>query len=174
MTGRRALPPEDPLFLDGDAAREAAAAAAPAAQPAAAAAAATAAAALPAPLTHAHTCATCGRHLATAALLSTHVEEVHDAFFAARAARGDHVFACPLPGCGHPPFASVAARAAHAVDVHGVSRADLAAALGVRGWVGRYRESGGDDNNAADALAGDLDRVSFGRRRGRGVVRRGR
>ena len=143
MTGRRALKPDDLLFADGDAAREAAAAAAAAAQPAAAAAAATAAAALPAPLTHAHTCATCGRHLATAALLFAHVEEAHDAFFAARAARGDAVFSCPLPGCGHPPFTSVAARAAHATDVHGVSRADLAAALGVRGGGGALSRGGG-------------------------------
>jgi len=99
---RRALAPGDPLFATGDAARATAAAAAAAApagrSPTAPHAGATAAAALPLPLANAHACATCGVALASAALLGSHVAEAHDAFFAARAARGEAVFICPVSG----------------------------------------------------------------------------
>ena len=200
---RLALPACDPLFAAGDATRAAAAAAGgsggsggdlttgagdvllsmgpPASPP---------------PSPPRHVCAACRARLPSPHLLALHVEEAHDAFFAARAARAAASlgasasegggtataaagparlpFACLVEGCGRR-FALERARATHLVAGHGWPP-------GLTGMVGGHsgsasgRSSGDamDVSTLADGLAalplGGGGRGRGGRGRGRGRV----
>ncbi|KAI9022021.1 hypothetical protein DFJ74DRAFT_606853, partial [Hyaloraphidium curvatum] len=67
---------------------------------------------------HTNVCSACRRLLPTPHLLALHVEECHDSFFAARAARGDRCYACLAPSCAKK-FRDPARRRRHAMDKHG-------------------------------------------------------
>uniref|UniRef100_A0A7S1TVB8 C2H2-type domain-containing protein n=1 Tax=Phaeomonas parva TaxID=124430 RepID=A0A7S1TVB8_9STRA len=129
---KRRLKPDDPLFFSGNAARNVAskstllgAPAAPAAdaprrhvcERCTAAFASAWAMQLHHAAAHEAECAACGRALATPALLEQHVLERHDAYFAARVARGEKLFACVAPGCGRS-FKSAHGRDSHMATVH--------------------------------------------------------
>ena len=66
---------------------------------------------------HAHQCSWCSRAFTSARLLAIHVQERHDAFFAAKLARGDAVLECLADGCAQR-FSTRNARRRHLVEVH--------------------------------------------------------
>ena len=64
-----------------------------------------------------HQCAECGVRLSSARLLDIHLEELHDSFFAARAARGERMYVCLVDGC-EQRFQRVMDRDQHVSAVH--------------------------------------------------------
>jgi len=66
---------------------------------------------------HAHQCASCARSFSSSRLLALHVQEAHDAFFAAKVARNEKVFECIAGGCAQR-FSTRKARRQHLIDKH--------------------------------------------------------
>lgn len=62
-------------------------------------------------------CSICNSRLPNGHLLDLHLEEVHDSFFAAQAARKMKVYRCLVESC-HKRFSSPAERKQHLLDVH--------------------------------------------------------
>ncbi|CAD7701939.1 unnamed protein product, partial [Ostreobium quekettii] len=62
-------------------------------------------------------CSICHRRLPTEHLLSLHLSEAHDSFFAAQAAKKLCVFECLVEGCGKK-FCGPQQRKQHLRDVH--------------------------------------------------------
>ena len=121
---------------------------------------------------HRNACGRCGRVLPTARLLELHVQEAHDAFFAAMAARGRSVFRCLVDGCGEA-FASAAERGAHAREAH-LYAAEAVAAFEATTRAPRTKRGGGARRGGRNAGHG-ADRPSLGGRGGgRGRGRGGR
>ncbi|KAJ2722188.1 hypothetical protein GGI07_003465 [Coemansia sp. Benny D115] len=70
---------------------------------------------------HRNVCSLCYAVLPSSHWLDLHLQESHDAFFDARLARGDALFACFLPTCACV-FVSAEERRVHMVEVHGFAR----------------------------------------------------
>ncbi|KAJ2508875.1 hypothetical protein GGF44_002293 [Coemansia sp. RSA 1694] len=66
---------------------------------------------------HRNTCSVCSAIFPSAHWLDLHVQELHDAFFDARVARGDKAFRCFLPTCAKL-FARPGKRRLHMIDKH--------------------------------------------------------
>ncbi|KAJ2875608.1 hypothetical protein GGH93_001482 [Coemansia aciculifera] len=66
---------------------------------------------------HRNTCSACLAIFPSAHWLDLHVQELHDAFFDARVARGDKAFRCFLPACAKL-FARPGKRRLHMIDKH--------------------------------------------------------
>ncbi|KAJ2810569.1 hypothetical protein H4S07_002599 [Coemansia furcata] len=66
---------------------------------------------------HRNTCSVCSAIFPSAHWLDLHVQELHDAFFDARVARGDKAFRCFLPACVKL-FARPGKRRLHMIDKH--------------------------------------------------------
>ncbi|KAJ2305832.1 hypothetical protein IWW51_006145 [Coemansia sp. RSA 2702] len=70
---------------------------------------------------HRHSCTACRAVFPSAHWLDLHIQEVHDAFFSARVARGDKLFQCFLPACPRT-FSRPLKRRLHMVDKHRFAR----------------------------------------------------
>lgn len=96
---------------------------------------------------HTNVCSICRRLLPTPHFLSLHLEECHDSFFAARAARGDRCYRCFAPTCQRA-FRHPDKRKRHMVDKHGYPKDvyNWNVVLGIRqreGVAGTVVEFGG-------------------------------
>ncbi|KAJ2546117.1 hypothetical protein EV175_005718 [Coemansia sp. RSA 1933] len=66
---------------------------------------------------HRNTCTTCSAIFPSSHWLDLHIQELHDAFFSARIARGDKAFQCFLQSCPDT-FASPGRRKLHMIHAH--------------------------------------------------------
>lgn len=106
---------------------------------------------------HTNVCSVCRRLLPTPHFLSLHIEECHDSFFAARAARGDRCYRCFAANCGRA-FRHPDKRKRHLVDKHGYPEDtyNWDVALGIRqreGVAGTAKEFGSPKNVAMKPAA---------------------
>ena len=92
---------------------------------------------------HTHECAPCRRPFASAFLLDLHLDERHSSLFAARAARGDHVWRCHDEAC-LASYPSEAARDDHLITEHGLAALSTATGDERRRKMARRVEKPGD------------------------------